>query len=159
MSLLFSWTLKSPIHSYHRSALARDPDYWTNPDSFMPERFLGPDGRIIPKPRIVSCHSCSALADGTSYTSSVIGRQSNTDASVSVLDAFSPWKCCPSSLLLCYMFSTSRPRPGPMLLATVCLSVQRSQAISSCTSQSPVCTVAHAYRLLYVALRGTFHVQ
>ena len=38
-----------PKQSYFCSALSRDPDHYTSPDSFIPERFLGPDGKIIPE--------------------------------------------------------------------------------------------------------------
>ena len=35
---------------YH---MMRDPEYWTDPDTFNPERFLGEDGQILKEERFV----------------------------------------------------------------------------------------------------------
>ena len=35
---------------YH---MMRDPDYWSDPDTFNPERFLGENGKIVKEERFV----------------------------------------------------------------------------------------------------------
>ena len=33
--------------------MMRDPEYWTDPDTFNPERFLAEDGQILKEERFV----------------------------------------------------------------------------------------------------------
>ena len=58
---------------YH---ILRDPDYWPNPNSFMPERFLSPDGKqVIKEERFIPFGVGNYLATIAEFKSLVVRKR------------------------------------------------------------------------------------
>lgn len=55
--------------------IMRDPDYWSDPDSFKPERFIGEDGHILKEERFVPFGIGKHKTNNSPFSFKISGRR------------------------------------------------------------------------------------